>query len=174
MITKKAHEPGNDFFYKYKKISISSNNIYKLNKDIDQIREDKAVQIYFQKQAQTAKEMKRLLDKEREMNKFMAKRKEEEIRSKNQDPEEHMHEIIYMIADEQAVVQEAKDLNEAKDFIRRKQVKAEKVIKVYERDLATIIKTFNLSNAKVRNVFKQNLNILKQHPKIKKLRLKRN
>ena len=79
-----------------------------------------------------------------------------------------------MIADEQAVVQEAKDLNEAKDFIRRKQVKAEKIIKVYERDLATIIKTFNLSNAKVRNVFKQNLNILKQHPKIKKLRLKRN
>ena len=43
IITKKVHEPGNDFFYNYKKISISSNNIYKLNKDTEQIREDKAV-----------------------------------------------------------------------------------------------------------------------------------
>ena len=74
-----------------------------------------------------------------------------------------MHEIIHMIADEQADVQEAKDQNESKDMIRRKQIKADKIIKVCERDLAKIIKTFNLSNAKVRNVFKQNLNYLESH-----------
>ena len=43
-----------------------------------------------------------------------------------------------------------------------------------ERDLAKVIKKFNLSNAKVRNVFKQNLNYLESHSKIKKLRAKRN
>lgn len=85
-----------------------------------------------------------------------------------------MHEIILKIADEQADVQEAKDLLESKDQIRRKQNKAEKVIKVCERDLANIIQTLDMSNSKVRNLFKQNLTVLQQHQKVKKLRLKRN
>ena len=49
---------------------------------------------------------------------------------------------------------------ESKDQIRRKQNKAEKVIKVCERDLANIIQTLDMSNSKVRNLFKQNLTVL--------------
>ena len=71
-----------------------------------------------------------------------------------------MHEIILKIADEQADVQEAKDLLESKDQIRRKQNKAEKLIKVCERDLANIIQTLDMSNSNVRNLFKQNLTVL--------------
>ena len=39
----------------------------------------------------------------------MELRDEENFKNRNKDPEEHMEEIIHMIADEQANVQEAKD-----------------------------------------------------------------
>lgn len=38
------------------------------------------------------------------MRKFMEMRDEENFKNRNIDPEDHMHEIIHMIADEQANV----------------------------------------------------------------------
>ena len=38
------------------------------------------------------------------MRKFMEMRDEENLKIRNIDPEDHMHEIIHMIADEQANV----------------------------------------------------------------------
>ena len=47
IIVKNTQQPGQDFFYNYKKMSISSSNLYKCGKNNEQLREDKAVQIYF-------------------------------------------------------------------------------------------------------------------------------
>lgn len=41
-----------NFFYEYKKMSMSSNNLYRALKSPEQIREDKAVQVFFRKQIQ--------------------------------------------------------------------------------------------------------------------------
>jgi len=46
-----------DFFYKYKKISISSGNMHKLNKTDDQIRQDHAVMHFFRKRHQGLTEL---------------------------------------------------------------------------------------------------------------------
>ena len=40
----------NNFFYEYKKMSMSSNNLFRALKTTEQIREDKAVQVFFRKQ----------------------------------------------------------------------------------------------------------------------------
>jgi len=45
-----VERPKDNFFYEYKKMSMSSNNLYRALKSPEQIREDKAVQVFFRKQ----------------------------------------------------------------------------------------------------------------------------
>ena len=52
IITKNAERPDRDFFYRYKQMSISSNNLYKVDKGLSELREDRAVQLYFLKNRQ--------------------------------------------------------------------------------------------------------------------------
>jgi hypothetical protein len=42
-------EESKDFFYKYRKMSISSGNLFKVMKTEDQIREEKAVLLFYRK-----------------------------------------------------------------------------------------------------------------------------
>ena len=56
-------EPTNFTFYDYKGMSLSSSNMYKVGKTREQLKEDKAVQLYFRKMLQAAKQMKKKYEK---------------------------------------------------------------------------------------------------------------
>ena len=45
-----------DFFYKYKKISISQNSLYKVSKSYEELKEDKMVQLAFRRHLQFMKQ----------------------------------------------------------------------------------------------------------------------
>ena len=48
-----------NFFYEYKNMSINSNSLYKVGKTQDQLKEDKAVQMFFRKLVENAKLVKK-------------------------------------------------------------------------------------------------------------------
>ena len=60
------------------------------------------MQIYFQKQRQTAKDMKKMLDKEEQRRINMIRRFEESLEKQKKEPEVRMSDVILKIADEEA------------------------------------------------------------------------
>ena len=75
------------------------------------------------------------------------------------EPEVRVQDTIIKIAEEQAKIQDIKeDAVKTKDQKHRDSLKVESRMSVYENELDSIISKYSLSPAKVRIMFKDNLN----------------
>ena len=91
-------------------MSLSSNNLYKCGKDSAQIKEDKEVKLFFQKQQQdTDRKLKKMLlkDELRRINRIH--RYDEELAKITKEPEVRVQDTIIKIAEEQAKIQDIKE-----------------------------------------------------------------
>ena len=135
-------------------MSISSSNLYKFGKSHEQLKEDKAVQLFFRKMLQAAKSMKKTYNKEDIRELRQVERYDDSLAGSNFDPTAELGRLINRMDEQHRVLGKIKAERAYEPSLERQERLVERALKAQEEYVMDFISKHSLNPTKVKELMR--------------------
>ena len=151
----KSEEDLSRFFYDYKNMSISSSSLYRVGKTQDQLKEDKAVQMFFRKLVENAKLAKKPKNDEIRQLREIQRYDQGGFGHSDDDPTDQLDFMINKMDEQHKVLSKIKSAKRFDQSLERQERIVEKTLKTQEEYIKDFINKNPMKAQKVREIFRR-------------------